>query len=153
MANSDLIGTQLRQLLDLVDAGIAAAYEQLGLPDFRPRYNPILRLVDRCGPQSISALAAATGVTHSAASQTVAQAARDGLVELTPGGCDARQRIVALTAKASRLMPTLDREWAATSAAAQEWQAELDYPLSDLLTAAIDSLLQRPFAERISTHL
>lgn len=153
MASSDLIGTQLRQLLDLVDAGIGAAYDELGLPDFRPRYNPILQLLARSGPQSITALATATGVTHSAASQTVAQATRDGLIRLAPGGTDARQRIATLTTKAKRLMPTLDREWAATNAAAQEWQAELAYPLSDLLTTAIESLLQRPLGERIISHL
>ncbi|WP_371871428.1 hypothetical protein [Phytohabitans rumicis] len=45
---------------------------------------------------SIRALAGAVGVTHSAASQTVAQMAKAGYVTLEPG-TDARQRIVHLT--------------------------------------------------------
>ena len=145
----ELIGTRLRHLLDLVDAGVADAYVDLGLPGFRPRYNPVIRVLANEGPQAIRDLAAAIGVTHSAASQTVAQLARDGLIVLSPGK-DARQRIVQLTPKAEELLPVLEQEWAATSAAARALEAELAYPLSRLVGEAIEALRRRPMRERIA---
>jgi DNA-binding MarR family transcriptional regulator len=152
MAQPELLGTQLRQVLDLLDGAVAQVYSDLGMPGFRPRYTPILRALAADGPQSIGDLAKATSVTHSAASQTVAQLAREGLVELEAGR-DARQRIVRLTAAARSLLPALDAEWAATSAAAKELEDELPFSLSELLTATMTALASRPFRERLASHL
>jgi DNA-binding MarR family transcriptional regulator len=123
-----LLGTQLQHLLDLLDADVAAGYTDLGL---------------------VRDLAEAVGVTHSAASQTVAQMAKQGLVTLTPGS-DARQRIVRLTPLAESLLPKLETEWAATTAAAATFEAELSYPLSRLLDEALEALRRRPLRQRIA---
>src|SRR4051812_46693935 len=92
----ELLGTRLRHLLDLLDADVAAVYADLGLEWFRPRYAPVVRELAASGPSSIRDLARATGVTHSAASQTVAQMVKEGLVVLEPGA-DARSRIARPT--------------------------------------------------------
>ncbi|TDB79695.1 MarR family winged helix-turn-helix transcriptional regulator [Micromonospora sp. KC721] len=144
-----LLGTRLRHLLELLDRDVAAVYADLGLPGFRPRYTPVLRALADTGPAAIRALAVATGVTHSAASQTVAQMARDGLVTLVPGA-DARQRVVHLTARARSLLPILDAEWAATATAAERFEAELSYPLSRLVDEAVAALRRRPMRQRIA---
>jgi DNA-binding MarR family transcriptional regulator len=145
----ELLGTRLRHLLDLLDAGIDGVYVDLGLPGFRPRFTPIVRLIAAAGPMSIRDIATAIGVTHSAASQTVAQLAKEDLVSLATGD-DARQRIVSLTEKARQLLPTLDAEWAATTRAATAFEAELSYPLSQLVGEAIELLRQRPMRQRIA---
>ncbi|MGC5021993.1 MarR family winged helix-turn-helix transcriptional regulator [Micromonospora sp. DT47] len=145
----ELLGTRLRHLLELLDGDVAALYADLGLPGFRPRYTPVIRVLARTGPASIRDLAAATGVTHSAASQTVAQLTRDQLVTLAPGA-DARQRIVHLTERAESLLPVLDAEWSATTAAAARFEAELSYPLSRLVDEALDALRRRPMRQRIA---
>lgn len=147
-----MLGTQLRQVLELLDGAVAEVYQDLGMPGFRPRYTPILRVLAAGGPQSIRDLATATSVTHSAASQTVAQLAREGLVEAGPGR-DARQRIVHLTPAARSLLPKLEAEWAATTAAASELEDELPFSLSELLTATTAALERRSFRERIASHL
>ena len=144
----ELLGTRLRHLLDLLDRAVAAVYTDLGLDGFRPRFTPIARTLAAHGPSSIRDLAAAIGVTHSAASQTVAQMVREDLVVLAPGE-DARQRIVRLTARAESLVPALDAEWAATTAAATRFEAELSFPLSRLVSEAIDALRARPMRQRI----
>jgi DNA-binding MarR family transcriptional regulator len=144
----EVLGTRLRHLLDLVDGAVGAVCADLGLPGFRPRYTPVIRLlVD--APLPIRDIAAGIGVTHSAASQTVAMMARDGLVVLTAGD-DARRRMVTLTEAARTLLPTLDREWLATTAAARELDAELPYPLSRLVGEALAALRARPMRERIA---
>ncbi|MFJ9212839.1 transcriptional regulator, MarR family [Streptomyces sp. L-9-10] len=146
----ELLGTRLRHLLDRLEAGVEATYTDLGLDGFRPRYAPVARaLAAAPGPCSIRELARTTGVTHSAASQTVARMARDGLVALAPGD-DVRQRMVRLTPEAEELLPALNVEWEATSAAAAEFEAELPYPLSRLIGEALEALDRRPMRQRIA---
>ncbi|MEV0563844.1 MarR family transcriptional regulator [Dactylosporangium sp. NPDC050588] len=142
------LGSRLRHLLELLDGDVARVYADLGLPDIRPRFAPVVRTLARQGPSTIRDLAVAIGVTHSAASQTVAEMARQDLVRLEPGA-DARQRIVHLTDRAARLMPTIEAEMAATVAAAEAFDAELPYPLSRLVEEAIAALERRPMHERI----
>ncbi|WP_422756296.1 MarR family winged helix-turn-helix transcriptional regulator [Micromonospora sp. WMMD708] len=144
-----LLGTRLRHLLDLLDGDVAAVYTDLGLPGLRPRYTPVLIALDRLGPASIRTLAGATGVTHSAASQTIARMAADGLVTLAPGA-DARQRIVTPTDRARDLLPVLHAEYAATTTAARRFEAELAYPLSRLVDEALAALRRRSMRQRIA---
>jgi DNA-binding MarR family transcriptional regulator len=152
MTREALLGTQLRQVLELLDGAVAQVYQDLGMPGFRPRYTPILRVLAADGPRSIRDLAKATSVTHSAASQTVAQLAREGYVDLAPGR-DARQRVVHLTPAARSVLPRLEAEWAATTAAAGELEDELPFSLSELLAATTAALERRPFRERIASHM
>lgn len=145
------LGTRLRHLLELLDGDIAKFYADLGMAEFRPRFVPFVRAIAADGPSPIRDLARAVGVTHSAASQTVSQMAKQGLVTLETGA-DARQRIVHLTPRARSLLPTLNAEWAATVAAGAEFDAELPLPLGELVEAAILALQRRPFRERIAAH-
>ncbi len=142
------LGTLVRSLLERLDIEVEAAYAAAGLA-WRPRYTPVLRGLMNRGPASIKTLALAIGVSHSAASQTVTQMAREGLVVLKPGA-DGRERIVLATPKAEAMIPALERQWAATNAAAGQLDAELSVPLSCLLAEAIAALDRRPFGERIA---
>jgi DNA-binding MarR family transcriptional regulator len=143
------LGTRLRHALDLMEADVAQACADVGLPGYRPRFSPVVRALLARGPSSIRDLAAAVAVTHSAASQTVAQLSRAGLVTLAPGA-DARERIVRLTPKARRMLPAIQAEWAATTAAAAALDAELPYPLAGLVEALHEALRRRPFRQRIA---
>jgi DNA-binding MarR family transcriptional regulator len=138
----------LRSLLDAMDGDVARAGADVGLVDYRPRFSPFVRALVERGPMTIRELGNAVGVTHSAASQTVAQMARRELVTLA-AGADARSRLVSLTGTARSLLPAIQAEWAATAAAATALDAELPYPLSDLVTAVHDALARRSFRERI----
>ncbi len=145
---SPTLGTLVRHLIELLDGDLEAVYASSGLA-WRPRYTPVLRVLMRLGPASIKVLAQEIGITHSAASQTVAQMVGQRLVVLK-AGTDARERIVALTPKAKRMIPALQRQWAATNAAAAQLDAELSVPLSAVLAEAIAALNRRPFATRIA---
>ncbi|GAA4542521.1 MarR family winged helix-turn-helix transcriptional regulator [Amycolatopsis samaneae] len=145
---SEGLGTRLRHVLDLLDGDVAKFLDDLGLTDYRPRYSPIVHALVAHGTLAIRDLARETGVTHSAASQTVAQMNRAGLLTLAPGA-DARERLVSLTGKARDLVPLLDAAWAATSEAATRLEAELPYSLGELLAAIVDALEGRSFRERI----
>lgn len=146
------IGTRLRHVLELLDGDVAKVYLDLGLPEYRPRFSPIVRTLVADGPLSIRELAKAVGVTHSAASQTVAQLAKAGFVSLEPGPTDARQRIVHLTDKTRKLLPTIEAEWHATTAAMAELDTELSAPLGQILEEVISAVEQRTFHLRIADH-
>jgi DNA-binding MarR family transcriptional regulator len=141
-------GTRLRHVLEVLDGDVAQVYADLGLQDYRPRFSPVVRALVALGPSSIRDLAGAIGVTHSAASQTVAQMAKTGLVSLEPGA-DARERIVHLTDRTRSLLPVINAEWAATAAAAAEMDGELPVPLGEMLTAILRAVERRPMRERI----
>ncbi|MCC8620099.1 MarR family winged helix-turn-helix transcriptional regulator [Xanthomonas vesicatoria] len=142
------LGTLVRHLIELLDGDLEAVYAAAGL-DWRPRYTPVLRALLRSGPLSIKALAQEIGITHSAASQTVAQMTRQRLTVLKPGA-DARERIVTLTPKAKTMVPALQQQWAATNAAAAQLDQELSVALSTVLSEAITALQYRSFATRIA---
>lgn len=151
---TEMLGTRLRHLLDVLDGDVAAAYPALGLADgFRPRFTPVVRALAADGPASIRDLARTLGVTHSAASQTVAQMARQDLVVTEAGADDARVRIVRLTPKAEALLPALEREWAATVTAVRAFEAELPYPLGRLVEEALAALERTPLRDRIAGAL
>ncbi|MFV2120465.1 MarR family transcriptional regulator [Streptomyces sp. Act-28] len=145
----ELLGTRLRHLLDVLDGGVAAVYDDLGLDGFRPRYTPVVRALAASGPASVGEVAKAVGVTHSAAGQTIAHLVRDGLVDLDPDPSDRRRRLARLTARAESLLPTLEVEWAATAEAVRALEAELPYPLSRLVEETLEALARRPMPARV----
>jgi len=141
------LGTLLRHLIELLDGAVEQAYRASGL-DYRPRYTPVVKALTALGPVSIRAISRQAGISHSAASQTVSQMARAGLVVLAPGQ-DGRERIVALTPRAQAMLPAVTRQWWAVNAAAAGLDAELSAPLSALLVETIAALQRRPFGDRI----
>lgn len=143
------LGTQLRRLLDRLDADVAQAGLDVGLVDYRSRFSPIVRAVLAVGPSPIRDLARAVAVSHSAASQTVAQMHKLGLVELRPGR-DGRERVVHLTEKARALLPAVQAEWAVTEAAAADLDIDLPFSLAGLVAAAHAALDRRSFRQRIA---
>lgn len=149
MESVDLIGTRLRQVLDMLDEGIAATYADLGIAGFRPRYTPILVALHESGPLTIKHLALAVNVTHSAMSQTVGLLIRDGLVVGTVAA-DGRARSISLSEEGASIMPLLLTEWNATAHASRELDSELTQPLGETLDEVVNLLSQRSFAERLS---
>jgi DNA-binding MarR family transcriptional regulator len=143
------LDSRLRALLDAMDADVALALADLGVRDYRTRYSAVIRHVDEHGPSTIRRLADRLQVTHSAASQTVAEMEKRGWIELRAGD-DARQRLVRLTAKARRLLPAINAEWDATETAAAALDAELPYSLSALVDQLAAALDRRRFRERIA---
>jgi DNA-binding MarR family transcriptional regulator len=143
------LDARLRALLEAMDADVALALADLGVRDYRTRYSAVVRYVDEHGPSTIGKLAERLRVTHSAASQTIAEMERRGWVELRAGD-DARQRLVRLTPKARRMLPAINAEWDATEAAAAALDAELPYSLSALIDDLAAALERRRFRDRIA---
>lgn len=142
----------LRLLQAAMDAEIAALYAEAGIEGLKASYvMELLRLHGR-GPMTITELASSVQRTHSAMSQKVAAMRAAGLVRTTPGP-DARSRQVVLTAKAKRLIGALAAEWRATEAAIAEIEAEIPYPLSQVVADIQAALERQSLHDRIAAKL
>lgn len=143
------LGTQLRHLIELLDSAVENAYVEADLPEYRPRYTPVMRVLSMREAVTIGEIAALAGITQPAATQTVALMQKHDLIQIAPGAQDARQRVVSLSAKGQALLPRVQECWRATKLAADGLDADLDTPLSHALAQAIEVLAERPFGARI----
>ncbi|WP_308282904.1 MarR family transcriptional regulator [Pseudonocardia nigra] len=142
----------LRLLLDAMDQDIARLYAERGVAGVRPRHVLPLIKLGRRGPMTIRALAEATGVTHSAMSQTIGALRREGFVDSAPGA-DARTREIVLTDRAREVLPFLEAEWRATEQAVAQLEEELPYALTQVVRDVEAALARRSFHDRIEQHL
>jgi len=142
----------LRQLQATMDADIARVYAEAQIHGLRPSFvMELLRLHAR-GPMTITELAMSVQRTHSAVSQKVAAMRAGGWVRTT-AGADARSKKVTLTPKAARIAGRLAAEWRATEDAIAEIEAEIPYPLSQVVTDIGQALQRKSFHDRIAERL
>ncbi len=145
------LGTLLRHLVDLLDGDVEAVYREQGL-NCRSRFTPVIRHLESAGPSSIRQIALASGLTHSAISQTVSEMLKKELVKSVPGK-DARERIISFTPAGEALLPALHTIWEGIWAAADELSEEIGQPLGEVLARAIAAVGERPFRERIRSRM
>ena len=139
-------------LVRQMDNDIARIYEDRQVAGITPRHvMPLIRLA-HVGSMTIRELSSVLGVTHSAASQTVAALSRAGYVRSKQGN-DARTRTIALTPRGRALVPLLEAEWRATEAAIAELETEIPYPFSQVARDLEAALARSSFYERVSAHL
>jgi DNA-binding MarR family transcriptional regulator len=141
----------MRDIFDRMDAGIAEVYAELGIIGVRPRFSMAVVFLEG-GPLSIRELAREVNVTHSAMSQTVTAMRKDGLIRSAPGA-DARNRMIELTAAGRALIEPLRTEWYATESVLAELDAEVPYPLGQLIIDLREALDRRSFTDRLRAKL
>lgn len=142
----------LRLLQAAMDADIARVYAEAQIDGLRPTWVMELLRLNARGPMTITELAGSVQLTHSAISQKVAAMRAAGWVRTT-AGTDARSKKVTLTAKATRIVGRLAAEWRATEAAVAEIEAEIPYPLSQVVTDIEEALQRKSFHDRIAEKL
>ena len=142
------LGTLLRHLLELLDGDLEKVYAR-DIPGYRPRYTPVMRTLLDAPGCTIREIATTACVSHSAASQTVSQMRRAGLLRVTRGE-DAREVRLWLTPAAKARLPALRKQWAATTRAAAALEQDMGAPLGEVLASAIAALENRSFLARIT---
>jgi DNA-binding MarR family transcriptional regulator len=142
----------LRLLQAAMDADIGRIYAEAELDGVKPSFVMELIRLNARGPMTITELAESVQRTHSALSQKVAAMRAAGLVRTMPGP-DARTKKVALTPEARRIVTRLAAEWRATEAAIVEIDAEIPYPLSQVVGDIEQALQRKSFHDRIAEKL
>ncbi len=144
------LGTQLRHLIELLDGAVAENYRRESL-NYRPRYTPVMRALLARSPLSVKEIAETAGMTQPAATQTISLMIREGLVVSESSLEDGRQKAIELTRHGRDLLPRLQACWEVVTTAANSLDADLPFPLSQLLDLAIETLASKPFEARIQT--
>lgn len=146
------LGTLLRHLIEIMDGDVEQIYKEQGL-DCRSRFTPVIRHIQNVGPSSIKTIALASGLTHSATSQTITEMLKKGLVVSEPGE-DGRERIISLSAKGQAMMPKLRKVWSAIGEADAELAGRGSrLALRSALSRTIEALEEISFRDRIASHL
>ncbi|MGA0615373.1 MarR family transcriptional regulator [Paracoccus sp. KR1-242] len=140
------LGELLRYVGELVDAGAAQRYRELGLP-YRPRYTPILRALI-AGHATVTEIVAHSHLTQGAVSQTVALMVMDGLLA-REGVEDGRKSALHVTERGSAMLGILQNHWQDTFATIEALEAETGHPLRLALEDAADALERTGFAARL----
>ncbi|MGP3959278.1 MarR family winged helix-turn-helix transcriptional regulator [Nonomuraea sp. 3N208] len=142
----------LRLLQESMDGDIARIYSEKRIKELKPSFVMELLRLHAYGPMTITELAESVNRTHSALSQKVAAMRAAGWVE-TVAGDDARSKKVTLTDKARSIVGRLAAEWRATEAAIADIEAEIPYPLSQVVTDIEQALARKSFHDRIAEKL
>jgi DNA-binding MarR family transcriptional regulator len=131
----------LRLLQAAMDADIGRIYAEAELDGVKPSFVMELIRLNARGPMTITELAESVQRTHSALSQKVAAMRAAGLVRTMPGP------------EARRIVTRLAAEWRATEAAIVEIDAEIPYPLSQVVGDIEQALQRKSFHDRIAEKL
>ncbi|MFG1625060.1 MarR family winged helix-turn-helix transcriptional regulator [Kribbella sp. NPDC049227] len=142
----------LHRLQARMDAEIARIYTERQIKGLKPTYVMELLRLQAKGPMTITELAESVGRTHSALSQKVSAMRAAGLVRTVPG-TDARSKKVTLTAKSKAIVELLAAEWRATEEAITELEAEIPYPMTQVVRDVEEALARKSFHDRIAEKL
>ena len=135
----------------MLDGDVQSIYDEMGI-SFRPRFYPIMQALLGESSCSIMELAQRMAVSQPAATQSVNEMKRLGLLA-TAETSDRRQRPVQLTAAGRRLADELRPVWKAAERAAAALDSELSHGLSKPIDDALAALEVRQFRDRIREQM
>lgn len=138
----------MRHLIELLDGEVGIAYEEAGLV-YRQRYSPVMRVLMLREPCTIGYIADVSGITQPAVTRTIALMIKEGLIRTQPCAEDARQKLIWLTESGRLLLPRMQSCWHAAEAATRELEAELGFPLSQILEETTRALECKSFDVRV----
>ena len=143
------LASRLKRLSDRLMQEVGQVYraEELG---FEPRWFLVFHQLTEGPPQSVTALAAAVGITHPAVNQAADEMEAAGLVASSRDEKDKRKRRLELTPRGRQVAESLRPIWAGIESATRE---VADASGVDLLAAigAIEAALDAaPMGERIN---
>lgn len=130
-----ILGTRLKRISERFLSEVSKVYKQQKI-EFEPAWFPILFLLDKNGPSSLTEMAQELEISHSAVSQMITQLHSKSIVEPILEQSDARVKRIFFTAKGQALIQQTHAVWLA-------------------LTQTLDQVLndddQQQFLESLST--
>ncbi|WP_027709662.1 bifunctional helix-turn-helix transcriptional regulator/GNAT family N-acetyltransferase [Zooshikella ganghwensis] len=140
------LGSRLKRLSDHLISEVSQTYKTLDI-DFNPRLFPLLQLLYRHGPNSISELSQALGVTHAAVSQMAHMMVKSGLASKQPDPTDERRQFLELTPEAHALYQSLTPLWQAMQSTLQQFGSQQGFLLLPAITAMEQAINQSPLQQ------
>ena len=133
------LASRLRRLSDRLMRDVARVYAEQKVA-FEPRWFPLLYLLKKRSPVSVTDAARALGLTHPAINQIAGAMIKAGLVSGNRDRSDERRRLLKLTPMGKDTYATLTPIWRQIEAANAELLSETGHDLLAVL-ASVESLL------------
>lgn len=105
-----ILGTRLKRLSDRFLQEVGQIYQELEI-EFEPSWFPVFFLLREKGSLSMTDIAAAMDVSHSAISQMISSLRKRGLIQLVEDPQDARRKKVSLTQLGNNLLQKVRPIW------------------------------------------
>lgn len=125
LTRPEILGTQLRQVTDMVTRDAEAIYELYGIP-LKPRWFPVYYYLLRTKSDTITRIASEVGLSHPAVSKAAQEMKREGIIEEIPDGEDKRRKVVALTVKGRSYADSLEEALQDVASAIREIMRETE---------------------------
>jgi len=144
--------SRLRRLSERLMQGAQRVYRASSLT-FEPRWFPVVFLLARQSPLSVTEIAGELGMTHPAISQIVSILSRRRLVRSVPDPRDRRKRRLELSVRGQRLAEESQALWEAIRGATAELIAEADARALEVLGRLEAALDREDLFDRVQRHL
>jgi DNA-binding MarR family transcriptional regulator/ribosomal protein S18 acetylase RimI-like enzyme len=144
------LGSRLKRLADVMQTDLTQVAQQAGIP-IQPGQYPLLATLEAREPQTIGELAQALGMSQPAVSKIVERLVDAGLVDVSRGDTDRRQKRVLLSAAGRRTLERSKRElWPMVENAVREVTDGLSGPLLEQVAEIEARLEARPLSSRVA---
>lgn len=142
------LGSRLKRLAEQMQADVTLVAQRAGIA-IQPGQYPLLAALDEHGPQRIGELARSMRMSQPAITKSIERLAGAGMIEISPGKTDRRQRIASLSAAGRRVLDLSRREvWPLVEAAVREVTDDLSGPLLEQIAQIEARLVERPLNSR-----
>jgi N-acetylglutamate synthase-like GNAT family acetyltransferase/DNA-binding MarR family transcriptional regulator len=102
--------SRLKRLSERLMKDVSLLYKKLNV-DFESRWFSLLFALNRKSPMSITELASALGLTHTAINQLASEMIQKNLINSTKGKMDERQRLLSISKNGRRVASSLSPVW------------------------------------------
>jgi DNA-binding MarR family transcriptional regulator/predicted GNAT family acetyltransferase len=144
--------TRLRRLSDRLMREVTQIYAEEQIP-FEARWFPVLLLLGRRSPMSVTEIARSLGITHPAVIQISVSMTRKDLLSSARDEGDDRKRLLALTDQGRALVRRLTPLWREIAQATQELIAASGGDMLDQISRIERNLDEKSMAVRVRERL
>ena len=107
-----IVGSRMKRIGDRFLSEVSKVYKHQSIP-FESAWFPIIYILDKKGPLSLTEISNALEISHSAISQMITQLQDKDIVEIIPHETDARVKRICFTFKGQNLLSQVHDVWQA----------------------------------------
>lgn len=144
--------SRLKRLGERLQKDVSRVYGILGV-DFEARWFSLLYTLSKKSPMTVTALAQALGLTHTAVNQLAGEMEEEGLLLSGKDKKDERKRLLRLSKKGSRVAARLKPVWREIRAATRELIASSEQDLLSALERMESLLNEEDMFERVCARM
>jgi ribosomal protein S18 acetylase RimI-like enzyme len=142
--------TRLKRASDAMIHDGRRMYKELGI-DIEPNWFAVFKLLKKRGPQSVTQMSDALGLSHPSVISIINKMLKGGYLTESRGDLDNRKRMLTLTPLAEQRFPEFEKVWDAGTAGFKRMMADID--VLQMLDVLEQRLAEKGFRRRTLDEL